>query len=78
MFRTTAKKALEVYNPEAYQVNEANIYDMSGKLVYFAYALGNASYFSFPTYNFADGVYLVRMVTENNGVVSYKLSVSNR
>ena len=72
------KKALEVYNPEAYQVNEANIYDMSGKLVYFAYALGNASYFSFPTYNFADGVYLVRMVTENNGVVSYKLSVSNR
>ena len=71
-------KVLEVYNPEAYKVNEANIYDMSGKLVYYAYALGEANYFSFPTYNFADGVYLVRMVTENNGVVSYKMSVNNR
>ena len=71
-------KVLEVYNPEAYKVNEANIYDMSGKLVYYAYALGEANYFSFPTYNFADGVYLVHMVTENNGVVSYKMSVNNR
>ena len=61
-----------------YQVNEVNIYDMSGKLVYYAYGLGSASRYSFPTYNFADGVYMVRLVTEDDGVVSYKMSVTNR
>lgn len=71
-------KKLEVSNPEMYQVNEVNIYDMSGKLVYYAYGLGSASRYSFPTYNFADGVYMVRLVTEDDGVVSYKMSVTNR
>jgi hypothetical protein len=71
-------KQLEVSNPEMYKVDEVNIYDMSGKLVYYAYGLGSASRYSFPTYNFADGVYMVRLVTENDGVVSYKMSVINR
>lgn len=71
-------KQLEVANPEMYKVDEVNIYDMSGKLVYYAYGLGSASRYSFPTYNFADGVYMVRLVTENDGVVSYKMSVMNR
>jgi hypothetical protein len=71
-------KKLEVSNPEMYKVNEVNIYDMSGKLVYYAYGLGSASRYSFPTYNFADGVYMVRLVTEDDGVVSYKMSVMNR
>jgi hypothetical protein len=71
-------KQLEVANPEMHKVDEVNIYDMSGKLVYYAYGLGSASRYSFPTYNFADGVYMVRLVTENDGVVSYKMSVMNR
>ena len=71
-------KKLEVSNPEMYKVDEVNIYDMSGKLVYYAYGLGSASRYSFPTYNFADGVYMVRLLTENDGVVSYKMSVMNR
>ena len=71
-------KKLEVSNPEMYKVDEVNIYDMSGKLVYYAYGLGPASRYSFPTYNFADGVYMVRLLTENDGVVSYKMSVMNR
>lgn len=71
-------KKLEVSNPEMYKVNEVNIYDMSGKLVYYAYGLGSSSRYSFPTYNFADGVYMVRLVTEDEGVVSYKMSVTNR
>ena len=71
-------KQLEVANPEMHKVDEVNIYDMSGKLVYYAYGLGAASRYSFPTYNFADGVYMVRLVTENDGVVSYKMSVINR
>jgi hypothetical protein len=71
-------KQLEVANPEMHKVDEVNIYDMSGKLVYYAYGLGSASRYSFPTYNFADGVYMVRLVTENDGVVSYKMSVINR
>ena len=71
-------KQLEVANPEMHKVDEVNIYDMSGKLVYYAYSLGSASRYSFPTYNFADGVYMVRLVTENEGIVSYKMSVMNR
>ena len=71
-------KQLEVANPEMHKVDEVNIYDMSGKLVYYAYGLGSASSYSFPTYNFADGVYMVRLVTENDGVVSYKMSVMNQ
>ena len=71
-------KQLNVANPEMHQVNEVNIYDMSGKLVYYAYGLGASTSYTFPTYNFADGVYMVRLVIENDGMISYKISVMNR
>ena len=57
-------KKLEVSNPEMYKVDEVNIYDMSGKLVYYAYGLGVSIHVtpSLPTI-FADGVYMVRLLT---------------
>lgn len=69
---------LEVYNPEAFVIKSAGIYDMSGKLVYTQNNLGNSTNFSFPTANLSDGVYLVKLLTNDNIAIDYKTIVQNK
>lgn len=69
---------LQVNNPEGYDVKELSIFDMSGKLVLTKQNLGTQSSLRFPTGNFSDGVYLVRLTTVDNLKVDYKISVINK
>ena len=77
-FQNNTAKQLEIANPEGYDIASANIFDMSGKLVYMASNLGNNSRFTFPTGNLSDGIYLVMLTTKENIAVNYKITVKNR
>ncbi|UAB80497.1 T9SS type A sorting domain-containing protein [Marixanthomonas sp. SCSIO 43207] len=69
---------LEVSNPEGYDIKQALVFDMTGKLVFEKANIGTEKSFSFPTSNLSDGVYLVKLQTVDNVDISYKTSVYNK
>jgi hypothetical protein len=77
-FQNNPAQQLEVVNKEGYDIRTANIFDMSGKLVYTNSNVGNSSRFTFPTGNLSDGMYIVMLTTAENIEVNYKISVQNR
>ena len=77
-FQNNPAAQLEVSNPEGYDIKQAHIFDMSGKLVYSGQNLGNSTRLTFPTATFSDGVYLVRLTTSDNVSLDYKISVFNK
>lgn len=77
-FQNNAVASLEVSNPEGYDIKTVNIFDMSGKLVLTQQNLGTQRRLSFPTANFSDGVYLVKLTTTDNFTTDYKITVFNK
>lgn len=77
-FQNNPNSQLEVSNPEGYDVKAVNIYDMSGKLVLSQENLGNQRRLSFPTANFSDGIYLVKLTTTDNYSTDFKITVFNK
>ena len=76
-FQNNPAQRLEVGNPEGYDIATANIFGMSGKMVYSTSNVGNSSRFTFPTGNLSDGIYLVMLTTKDNITVNYKITVKN-
>jgi hypothetical protein len=77
-FQNNLAQQLEVANPQEYNIGSANIFGMSGKLVYTASKLGNNIRFSFPTGNLSDGIYLVMLTTTDNIALVNKITVKNK
>lgn len=77
-FQNNTLRQLEVFNEDELNIKLAQIFDMTGKLVYSDKNLGNSSKFTFPTYNLSSSVYLVKLTTTNNTVIDYKISVYNK
>ncbi|MDC7996176.1 T9SS type A sorting domain-containing protein [Altibacter sp. HG106] len=77
-FQNNTVSQLEVSNPEGYDIKSANLYDMSGKLVYSQYGIGKEKNFNVPTDRLSDGIYLVKLQTVDNIFIDYKMSVYNR
>jgi hypothetical protein len=77
-FQNNRLGVLEVSNPEGYNIKSASIFDMSGKLVYSETNVGKSTSFSFPTANLSDGVYLVKLITDEDKQIDYKASVFNK
>ncbi|WP_339698912.1 T9SS type A sorting domain-containing protein [uncultured Marixanthomonas sp.] len=77
-FQNNNLGVLEVQNPEGYNIKQALIFDMTGKLVYEKQNIGAETHFSFPTSNLSDGVYIVKLKTTDNIDISHKTSVYNR
>lgn len=77
-FQNNPSKQLEVTNPEGYDIKQAQIFDMAGKLVYNGTNLGTETNLTFPTSQFSDGVYLVNLTTSNHGTITHKINVFNK
>lgn len=77
-FQNNPNAQLEISNPEGYDVKAVNIFDMSGKLVLTQENLGNQRKLSFPTANFSDGIYLVKLTTAENYTTDFKITVFNK
>ena len=76
-FQNNPAKQLEVTNPEGYNIVSAKFFDMSGKLVFSQDNIGDSKKFTFPTGNLSDGVYLVKLTTQDNVGIDYKMIIHN-
>jgi Secretion system C-terminal sorting domain len=77
-FQNNPISQLEISNPEGYNIRSVSIFDMGGKLILTQENLGTQSRLSFPTANFSDGIYLVKLSTVDNLTLDYKISVFNK
>ena len=77
-FQNNPNQQLEVRNPQEYIIKSASMYDMSGKLVISKENLGAKNHYSFYTGHLSDGVYLVKLITEEDVIIDYKAIVHNR
>jgi hypothetical protein len=77
-FQNNPIAQLEISNPEGYNIRSVAIFDMSGKLILIQENLGTQSRLSFPTTNFSDGIYLVKLSTVDNLTLDYKITVFNK
>lgn len=78
LFQNNPVQQLEVSNPEGYNIKDAAVYDMGGKLVIQEKSLGTNNKYSFYTGNLSDGVYLVKLTTSEDVVLDYKVIVHNK
>ncbi|MCR9183446.1 MAG: T9SS type A sorting domain-containing protein, partial [Flavobacteriaceae bacterium] len=77
-FQNNRLSQLEVFNPETIDIKSASVYDMSGKLMIHEKNLGMQNTYIFSTANLSSGVYLVKLVTQDDIVVDYKVTVHNK
>ncbi len=77
-FQNNPAKQLEVTNPEGYNIVTAQFFDMAGKLVFNQANVGDNKKFTFPTGNLSDGVYLVKLTTDSNVAIDYKMIIHNK
>ena len=66
---------LTLFNKRNYDVTSVILYDITGKQVLNKVNLGANSSYEFSTVALSDGIYVVKATTENNVVVSKKVSV---
>src|SRR5690554_4574504 len=78
VFQNNPNQQLEIKNPYNYDIKSMNVFDMTGKLVIAEKNLGERGYYSFPTGNLSDGVYIVKMTTTSDMQIDYKVVVMNR
>ncbi|PIV49069.1 MAG: hypothetical protein COS19_10495 [Flavobacteriaceae bacterium CG02_land_8_20_14_3_00_34_13] len=78
IFQNNRISQLEVYNPEVIDIKNASVYDMSGKLVINEKNLGKQQRYSFSTANLSSGIYLVKLITTDDAVIDYKVTVHNK
>ncbi len=77
-FQNNPYKQMEISNPDGYTIKEATIYDMAGKRIIHKTNLGSATSFTIPTSNISDGVYLIKLLTDTNIDIDYKMIVKNK
>ena len=78
LFQNNPIQRLQVLNPEGYNIKSVNVFDMSGKLVISEKNLGDNTSYSFYTGHLSDGVYLVKLLSQDNMSLDYKAIIMNK
>lgn len=66
---------LTLFNRENKEITAVALYDMSGKQVLNKVNLGTHATYQFTTAGYSDGIYVVKATTQDNNVVSKKVSI---
>jgi len=77
IFQNNQAGLLEINNPKGINVENVSLFDMAGKLLFAEQALGDDTYYSFPTRSISTGVYIVQFWTENGMTKARKISITN-
>jgi hypothetical protein len=77
LFHSNSEKTVKVNNLMQKELNSINFYDITGRLIYQKMELGNESSFQFSTSNFTDGIYIVKLIAENQQEINQKIIVKN-
>lgn len=78
VFQDNRLAVMEILNPERFDIKEAAVFDMSGKLVHAESNIGQQERYNFPTATFSDGVYIVKLTTQDNLILDYKVTIFNK
>jgi hypothetical protein len=77
IFQNNPTKNVVISNPLLMDLDTFGLYDVTGKLIFVKKDLGvNASY-QFSTSGLGDGIYIVKLVTKDKGVVGKKVIIKN-
>lgn len=68
---------LEINNPKGVALTNVSLFDITGKQIFAKKNLGAQSNYTFPTNSLSDGVYIVRLVTDEGLMKARKLTVRN-
>lgn len=78
IFQDNNNSVLTIKNPELIDIDQVAVFDVSGKLVFNKTDLQTQEFYSFPSNNLSDGIYIVKLMTADNVDISKKVSVYNR
>jgi hypothetical protein len=70
-------KNLTISNPSQKELNSYGLYDVMGKLIYTKKELGTDLSYVFSTSNLSDGIYIVKLTTNDKTEMGTKIIVKN-
>lgn len=70
-------KSLKINNPNQLELATCSIYDVVGRLIFTKKLLGNDSVYTIPTAEFCNGIYIVKLETNDTLEMSSKIIVKN-
>jgi len=77
IFQNNTNALLTINNPQAHNVKSLIMFDAAGKLIFNEVNLGDNTQHTFPTTNLSTGVYVVKVITNNNIEITKKVSINN-
>jgi hypothetical protein len=72
-----ANKNLIINNPLQLELSACSLYDVVGRLIFTKSQLGKDSSYTFPTSNLRDGIYIVKLTTNDKSEMGKKIIVKN-
>jgi len=77
VFQNNTNNQLVIKNPKSHIVKSFTMHDVTGKLIYNKYDLGNNTEYTFPTNTLSTGTYITTVTTDQNFKISKKVIVNN-
>ena len=77
IFQNNPDGQLEINNPKGVVLNNVSLFDISGKQIFAKQNLGAQSMFTFSTRNLSEGIYVVRLITDEGLMKARKLTIRN-
>jgi hypothetical protein len=77
MYQNNTNKNLNISNPLQKELKTCYVYDILGKLIFSKTALGSNTNYSFSTSNLSDGIYIVKLETNEKTEIGQKIIVKN-
>ncbi|KAB1156599.1 T9SS sorting signal type C domain-containing protein [Flavobacterium luteum] len=78
VFQDNDSELLTIDNPKLLDLKTCSIYDISGKLIFNTKQLGSNNRYAFTSSSFSDGVYVVKLNTKDNLVITKKIIISKK
>lgn len=77
VYQNNGTKNLTIANPQMLNLKSCAMYDVAGKLIFTKNNLGANAEYTFPTSNLSDGVYIVRVNSNDNKEMGKKVIVKH-
>lgn len=77
IYQNNETQTLLIENPTLLDMRSVSLFDITGKVIFGKEKLGLENKYEFPTSGISDGVYIVKLVTNDSQSLSHKIIVKN-
>lgn len=77
IFQNNPAGQLEINNPKGISLTTVSLFDITGKQIFVKQNIGAQATYTFPTNSLSDGIYVVRLITDQGLTKARKLTVRN-